>query len=92
MLVIIWQQSNSYQARRAHPNVIFELSVVNCKPARNRPDPNRRLSDVLGARRMNLIERDEPSLLRGQYRIVLVRKPLAEAFESNEISADESEQ
>lgn len=37
-------------------------------------DPNRRLSDLLGPREMNLVELNEPSLLRGQYRIVLLRK------------------
>src|SRR5262249_49324431 len=36
-LIIIWQQSNSHYTRRAHPNAKFELSVGNCKPARNRP-------------------------------------------------------
>jgi ubiquinone/menaquinone biosynthesis C-methylase UbiE len=39
-------------------------------------DPNRSLSDVLGPECARLVERDEPSLLRGQYRIVLLRKPL----------------
>ena len=53
-------------------------------------DPNRRLRDILGARGMNFVERDEPSLLRGQYRIVLVRKPLAEAFKPTETCADGS--
>ncbi|KPV54694.1 hypothetical protein SE17_02040 [Kouleothrix aurantiaca] len=39
-------------------------------------DPNRRLHEVLGPDGMHTIERDEPSLLGGQYRIVLIRKPL----------------
>ena len=37
-------------------------------------DPNRRLSEVIGNGPTLTIERDEPSLLRGQYRILLVRK------------------
>jgi ubiquinone/menaquinone biosynthesis C-methylase UbiE len=41
-------------------------------------DPNRRLSDILNTQRMRFIERDEPSLLRGQYRVVVLRKPLGE--------------
>jgi ubiquinone/menaquinone biosynthesis C-methylase UbiE len=43
--------------------------------ARLGTDPNRRMSDILGARGMAFVERDEPSLLRGQYRIVLLQKP-----------------
>ena len=38
-------------------------------------DPNRRLSDVLPSYAMQTVEQDEASLLRGQYRIVLLRKP-----------------
>jgi ubiquinone/menaquinone biosynthesis C-methylase UbiE len=38
-------------------------------------DPNRRLSDILPSSVMQAVEQDEPSLLRGQYRIVLLRKP-----------------
>ena len=38
-------------------------------------DPNRRLSDILPSFAMQAVERDEPSLLRGQYRIVMLRKP-----------------
>ena len=37
-------------------------------------DPNRRLSDVIGRSHDMKIERDEPSLLHGQYRIVLLSK------------------
>ena len=37
-------------------------------------DPNRRLSELLGSPADLAIERDEPSLLHGQYRIVLLRK------------------
>jgi ubiquinone/menaquinone biosynthesis C-methylase UbiE len=37
-------------------------------------DPNRRLSDIIGQPPDMKIERDEPSLLRGQYRIVLLSK------------------
>jgi ubiquinone/menaquinone biosynthesis C-methylase UbiE len=37
-------------------------------------DPNRRLSDIIGQPPDMVIERDEPSLLRGQYRIVLLSK------------------
>jgi phosphatidylethanolamine/phosphatidyl-N-methylethanolamine N-methyltransferase len=40
-------------------------------------DPNRRLSEVLGPECMSFIERDEPSLLNGQYQIVLLRKPMS---------------
>jgi phosphatidylethanolamine/phosphatidyl-N-methylethanolamine N-methyltransferase len=39
-------------------------------------DPNRRLGELIGGVSDLVVERDEPSLLRGQYRIVLVRKPL----------------
>ncbi len=37
-------------------------------------DPNRRLGDIIGHRPDLTIERREPSLLRGQYRIVLLHK------------------
>ena len=37
-------------------------------------DPNRRLSDIIANTPIIIVERDEPSLLRGQYRIVLLRK------------------
>jgi len=37
-------------------------------------DPNRRLSDIIGNTTNVIVERDEPSLLRGQYRIILLRK------------------
>ncbi len=37
-------------------------------------DPNRRLSDIMGRPPDLTVERDEPSLLRGQYRIVLLHK------------------
>jgi len=37
-------------------------------------DPNRRLSELMGTPSDLTIERDEPSLLHGQYRIVLLRK------------------
>jgi SAM-dependent methyltransferase len=37
-------------------------------------DPNRRLSDIVGQQSDMVIERNEPSLLHGQYRIVLLRK------------------
>lgn len=37
-------------------------------------DPNRRLSDILCNKQGLILERDEPSLLKGQYRIILVRK------------------
>jgi ubiquinone/menaquinone biosynthesis C-methylase UbiE len=37
-------------------------------------DPNRRLSDIIGRPPDLTIERDEPSLLHGQYRIVVLRK------------------
>jgi phosphatidylethanolamine/phosphatidyl-N-methylethanolamine N-methyltransferase len=37
-------------------------------------DPNRRLSEIMGNPAGLTIERDEPSLLHGQYRIVLLNK------------------
>lgn len=37
-------------------------------------DPNRRLSDILFGIHGLIVERDEPSLLKGQYRIILIRK------------------
>ena len=37
-------------------------------------DPNRRLSQLIAGAPGLVVERDEPSLLRGQYRIVLLRK------------------
>ncbi len=37
-------------------------------------DPNRRLSDIMGRPPDLTVECNEPSLLRGQYRIVLLRK------------------
>jgi phosphatidylethanolamine/phosphatidyl-N-methylethanolamine N-methyltransferase len=37
-------------------------------------DPNRRLSEIMGSPSDLTIERNEPSLLRGQYRIVLLHK------------------
>lgn len=37
-------------------------------------DPNRRLSDIINITPKVIVERNEPSLLRGQYRIVLLRK------------------
>jgi phosphatidylethanolamine/phosphatidyl-N-methylethanolamine N-methyltransferase len=39
-------------------------------------DPNRRLSDVLESEGLRSIEHDEPSLLGGQYKIVLLRKSI----------------
>jgi phosphatidylethanolamine/phosphatidyl-N-methylethanolamine N-methyltransferase len=39
-------------------------------------DPNRYLTDVIDSEGVRAIELDEPSLLRGHYRIVLLRKPL----------------
>ena len=50
--------------RRAVGSVIARLGT----------DPNRRLSDVLQARKPICIEQNEASILRGQYRIVLLRK------------------
>jgi SAM-dependent methyltransferase len=41
-------------------------------------DPNRRLSEIMGDRPDLAIERNEPSLLHGQYRIVLLCKPHCE--------------
>ena len=52
--------------RRAIGSIIRSLST----------DPNRRLGDVLVAEGMRLIVHNQPSLLGGQYRIVLLRKPL----------------
>ena len=40
-------------------------------------DPNRRLSDLTGGVPGIRVERNEASLLRGQYRIVLLRKGVA---------------
>jgi phosphatidylethanolamine/phosphatidyl-N-methylethanolamine N-methyltransferase len=37
-------------------------------------DPNRRLSDILNGAPGIVIKRDEPSLLKGQYRIILLQK------------------
>lgn len=37
-------------------------------------DPNRRLSDIISGMPRLIIEHNEPSLLKGQYRIILVRK------------------
>lgn len=37
-------------------------------------DPNRRLSDIFCGMHGLIVERNEPSLLHGQYRIILVRK------------------
>ena len=39
-------------------------------------DPNRRLSQLIAGAPGLVVERNEPSLLRGQYRIVLLRKEL----------------
>lgn len=44
-------------------------------------DPNRRLCEVVGPEGMRTIEHNEPSLLGGQYRIVLLRKPLPTTLE-----------
>jgi phosphatidylethanolamine/phosphatidyl-N-methylethanolamine N-methyltransferase len=52
--------------RRAAGSIIRRLGT----------DPNRRLRDVLESDGMRLIEHNQPSLLGGQYRIVLLRKPL----------------
>lgn len=54
--------------RRALGNVIAWLGT----------DPNRRLQDVLTAEALEAIEIDEPSLLGGQYRIIRLRKPMAD--------------
>ncbi len=43
--------------------------------ARLGTDPNRRLNDMLHATELVSVERNEASLFRGQYRIVLLRKP-----------------
>jgi hypothetical protein len=37
-------------------------------------DPNRRLSETIGGAPGLIIARDEPALLRGQYRILLLHK------------------
>lgn len=37
-------------------------------------DPNRRLSEIIGVAPGIIVERNEPSLLHGQYRIILLRK------------------
>jgi ubiquinone/menaquinone biosynthesis C-methylase UbiE len=37
-------------------------------------DPNRRFDEIVGSVPGVIVERDEPSLLRGQYRLVLLRK------------------
>jgi phosphatidylethanolamine/phosphatidyl-N-methylethanolamine N-methyltransferase len=37
-------------------------------------DPNRRLSQIISGAPGLVVEQNEPSLLRGQYRIVLLRK------------------
>jgi len=50
--------------RRALGNIISALGT----------DPNRRLSDIIGGVSGLVVERDEASLLRGQYRIVLLQK------------------
>ena len=39
-------------------------------------DPNRRFSDMVRALPDGVIVKDEPALLRGQYRIILLNKPL----------------
>jgi hypothetical protein len=39
-------------------------------------DPNRRLSNIIGQPHDLTVERNEPSLLHGQYRIVLLHKCL----------------
>lgn len=44
-------------------------------------DPNRRLSDFLGGVSNLVVERNEPSLLGGQYRIVVLRKASSERGE-----------
>ena len=38
-------------------------------------DPNRRLSEIIGSDLLGCIDHDKPSLLRGQYRLVRLRKP-----------------
>ena len=38
-------------------------------------DPNRRLSDVIPQEQMAAISSNDPAILRGQYRLVLLRKP-----------------
>ncbi len=38
-------------------------------------DPNRRLSDMLADLPQAVILRDDPALLRGQYRVILLKKP-----------------
>ena len=51
-------------------------------------DPNRRLSDVLQATEPICIEQNEASILRGHYRIILLRKP--EDTTKNEDYRDEN--
>ena len=50
--------------RRALGNIISALGT----------DPNRRLIEIIGGVSGLVVERDEASLLRGQYRIVLLQK------------------
>ena len=38
-------------------------------------DPNRRLSDVIPQERVAAVSRNDPAIFRGQYRLVLLRKP-----------------
>lgn len=59
------ENGRSNLLRRAIGSIIARLGT----------DPNRRLSSILSAANMSCIESDEPSVLCGQYRIVLLRKP-----------------
>ncbi len=48
--------------------------VIGAVARRLGTDPNRRFAELVGGAPGLAVERDEPSLLRGQYRIVLLRK------------------
>jgi Methylase involved in ubiquinone/menaquinone biosynthesis len=55
-----------------HPTLFRKL--LGCAIRSIGTDPNRRLSDIFCQMQGLIVERDEPSLLKGQYRIILVRK------------------
>jgi ubiquinone/menaquinone biosynthesis C-methylase UbiE len=49
-------------------------NLLSCAIRSIGTDPNRRLSDIFCGNHNLIVERDEPSLLKGQYRIILIRK------------------
>jgi phosphatidylethanolamine/phosphatidyl-N-methylethanolamine N-methyltransferase len=67
--VVIFDKFLPEEARLTLPRRLIGRIMTLCGT-----DPNRRLSEIIGGIPDLIVEHDEPSLLRGQYRILVLRK------------------